>query len=102
VAVERGEPHPAFRVPPAGPATAALESSLREAFGKEVVRIGEGGSIPLATALHETFPKAEIALLGVEDPLAAMHAPNESVDPSEIEHIALSEALFLSRYATAR
>jgi acetylornithine deacetylase/succinyl-diaminopimelate desuccinylase-like protein len=101
VAVERGEPHPAFRVPPAGPATAALESSLREAFGKEVVRIGEGGSIPLATALHETFPKAEIALLGVEDPLAAMHAPNESVDPSEIEHIALSEALFLSRYAPA-
>ncbi len=28
-----------------------------------------------------------------------IHAPNESVDPSEIEHLALAEALFLERYA---
>jgi acetylornithine deacetylase/succinyl-diaminopimelate desuccinylase-like protein len=102
VAIDHREPHPPFRLPAAGPATAALESALREAFGKEVVRIGEGGSIPLATTLHETFPEAEIALLGVEDPLAAMHAPNESVDPGEIERIALAEALFLTRYATSR
>lgn len=101
VAVERGEPFPAFRVPPAGPATAALEIALREAFDKDVVRIGEGGSIPLATTLHETFPQAEIALLGVEDPLCAMHAPNESVDPGEIERIALTEALFFHLYAAA-
>ena len=101
VAVERGDPFPPFRVPKAGPATAALEAALRDAFGKEVVRIGEGGSIPLATTLHETFPKAEIALLGVEDPLCAMHAPNESVDPGEIERIALAEAIFFHRYAAA-
>ena len=30
---------------------------------------------------------------------ALIHAPNESVDPSEIEHIALAEALFLTRYS---
>lgn len=101
VAVERGEPFGGFRVPPAGPATEALEGALREAFGKEVVQIGEGGSIPLATTLHETLPAAEIALLGVEDPLCAMHAPNESVDPGEIERIALTEALFFHRYAAA-
>jgi len=28
-----------------------------------------------------------------------IHAPNESVEPSEIEHLALAEALFLERYA---
>ena len=33
--------------------------------------------------------------MGVEEPLTLMHAPNESVDPSEIEHMALAEALFL-------
>jgi hypothetical protein len=38
----------------------------------------------------------------VEEPLALIHAPNESVDPSEIELLALSEALFLRNYRTAR
>ncbi|MCZ0982165.1 hypothetical protein O1L60_33635 [Streptomyces diastatochromogenes] len=46
------------------------------------------------------FPEAEIALIGVEEPGCLIHAPNESVDPSEIERMALAEALFLSSYAT--
>ncbi|MBA3865489.1 MAG: hypothetical protein H0X42_03945 [Solirubrobacterales bacterium] len=40
----------------------------------------------------------EIMLIGVEEPSCLIHAPNESVDTSEIERIALAEALFLSRY----
>ena len=27
-----------------------------------------------------------------------MHAPSEGVDPAEIEHLALAEALFLASY----
>ena len=38
-------------------------------------------------------------LMGVEEPLSLIHAPNESVDPTEIEHMALAEALFLSAFA---
>ncbi len=30
-----------------------------------------------------------------------MHAPNETVDPDEIEHMALAEALFLASYPAA-
>lgn len=30
--------------------------------------------------------------------MCLVHAPNESVDPSEIEHIALAEALFLQQF----
>ena len=63
---------------------------------------GQGGSIPLCTVLQETFPDAEIMLLGVEEPLCLIHAPNESVDPTEIEHMALVEALFFHRYAQAK
>jgi acetylornithine deacetylase/succinyl-diaminopimelate desuccinylase-like protein len=48
---------------------------------------------------QETFPDAEIMLLGVEEPRCLIHAPNESVDPSEIENMALVEALFLHHYA---
>ena len=40
-------------------------------------------------------------LYGVEEPKCLIHAPNESVAPSEIEHIALAEALFLRKYATS-
>ena len=62
---------------------------------------GQGGSIPLCNALAETYPDAEIMLIGVEEPRCLIHAPNESVDPSEIENMALAEALFLQRYADA-
>ena len=51
--------------------------------------------------LAETYPDAEIMLLGVEEPKCLIHAPNESVDPSEIEHTALAEALFLQNYANS-
>ncbi|MGH7920756.1 MAG: dipeptidase [Candidatus Dormibacteraceae bacterium] len=101
VSIERGQAHPPFRVPESGPATEAMVMALREAFGKDVVRIGEGASIPLATTFLQTYPGVEMALIGVEEPLCAMHAPNESVDPGEIEHIALAEALFLRRLAPA-
>ena len=40
--------------------------------------------------------------MGVEEPLALIHAPNESVDPDEIAAMALTEALFLQRYARGR
>jgi hypothetical protein len=62
---------------------------------------GQGGSIPLCTVLQKTFPEAAIMLIGVEEPGCLIHAPNESVDPSEIERIALAEAIFLSRLGSA-
>jgi hypothetical protein len=40
--------------------------------------------------------------MGVEEPLALIHSPNESVDPTEIAAMALTEALFLQRYAAIR
>jgi acetylornithine deacetylase/succinyl-diaminopimelate desuccinylase-like protein len=82
-----------------GPAFEAMRSAMEDAFKHPMATEGQGGSIPLCTVLAETFPAAEIMLLGVEEPKCLIHAPNESVDPSEIEHLALAEALFLRRYA---
>jgi acetylornithine deacetylase/succinyl-diaminopimelate desuccinylase-like protein len=84
-----------------GPAFEALKAALEEAFGREMTTEGQGGSIPLCNVLAETFPEAAIFLMGVEEPKCLIHAPNESVDPSEIEHLALAEALFLENYAGA-
>ncbi|NUS59299.1 MAG: dipeptidase [Streptomycetaceae bacterium] len=95
---ESGQP---FKAVMSGPAYHALQEALEEAYGKPMTTVGQGGSIPLCTILHRVFPDAEIALMGVEEPKCLIHAPNESVDPSEIEHMALAEALFLLKYPAA-
>jgi cysteinylglycine-S-conjugate dipeptidase len=56
----------------------------------------------LLPVFADTFPDAELILMGVEEPLALIHAPNESVDPTEIASMALTEARFLQRYAEVR
>jgi acetylornithine deacetylase/succinyl-diaminopimelate desuccinylase-like protein len=83
-----------------GPGFEALKSALEEAYERPMTTEGQGGSIPLCNVFADTYPEAEIFLMGVEEPTCLIHAPNESVDPSEIENLALAEALFLEKYAT--
>jgi cysteinylglycine-S-conjugate dipeptidase len=85
-----------------GPAFESLKVALEEGFGRPMTTEGQGGSIPLCNVLAETYPDAEIFLMGVEEPKCLIHAPNESVDPSEIEHLAIAEALFLENYGEVR
>jgi cysteinylglycine-S-conjugate dipeptidase len=94
-----GEP---FEAATGGPAYAALDAAMRDAFGRTMAALGQGGSIPLCNVFAGTYPDAEIILMGVEDPHCLMHAPNESVHPDEIARMALAEALFLRRYAEKR
>ena len=86
-----------FRPRTDGPAYAAMHQAMRTAFGSDVATTGQGGSIPLATALAELVPDAEILLLGVEEPGSRIHATDESVHPDELRRIALAQALFLAR-----
>ncbi|WP_194833882.1 dipeptidase [Nocardia sp. XZ_19_369] len=88
-----------FRSGNGGPAREAMEAALAASYGRAATTQGQGGSIPLCNVFADTYPEAEIMLLGVEEPKCLIHAPNESVDPSEIEHMALAEALFLLNYA---
>jgi acetylornithine deacetylase/succinyl-diaminopimelate desuccinylase-like protein len=87
-----------FLAEQAGPAYAAMSAALEEAYGRPMTTLGQGGSIPLCTVFADTYPDAEIVLMGVEEPHALIHAPNESVDPTEIAAMALAEALFLQHY----
>jgi cysteinylglycine-S-conjugate dipeptidase len=88
-----------FKADPSGSALQVMREAMKEAYGKEMSVEGQGGSIPLCNVFKETLPQAEIMLLGVEEPKSLMHAPNESVDPSEIENMALVGALFLQKFA---
>ncbi|RNE49898.1 dipeptidase [Corynebacterium alimapuense] len=82
-----------------GPALTLLRENLAAAFGAtHAAETGSGGSIPLTLALQESFPTAEIALYGVEEPKCTIHSPDESVDPNEIIGIGTAEAAFLLAY----
>ncbi|HHU68455.1 dipeptidase [Corynebacterium sp.] len=93
---EKNQP---FSTDPSGPALAVLRRCLANAYGADdAVTLGSGGSIPLTLALQETFPEAEIALFGVEEPQCTIHSPDESVDPTEIINVAVAEAAFLQAW----
>ena len=81
-----------------GPAYTAMAQAMGEAYGTPMATLGQGGSIPLCNVFADTYPDAELILMGVEEPQALIHSPNESVDPEEIASMALTEALFLQRY----
>ncbi len=90
-----------FRSDATGPAHTAMRTAMAEAYGIEPLTMGAGGSISVCTTFQDLYPDAEILLLGVEDPKARIHAPNESVDPGEIAAMAHAEALFLQNYTTS-
>lgn len=92
-----GEP---FRAETDGPAYRALADGMRAAYGVAPTMLGQGGSIPLCNVFADAYPHAEIILMGVEEPLTLIHAPNESVDPTEIENLAVAEALFLRGFGS--
>ena len=98
VAVERESSGSPFQAVTTGPAYGALAQAMQGAYGTAMTTLGQGGSIPLCNVLADTYPDAEIILIGVEEPLCLIHAPNESVSPTEIADMALAEALFLRHY----
>jgi acetylornithine deacetylase/succinyl-diaminopimelate desuccinylase-like protein len=99
VKAEIEEPGSGFQARTGGPAYQAIAEAMHEAYGRPRVTVGEGGAILPCNVLAGTYPDAELILMGVEEPLTLIHAPNESADPAEIAAMALPEALFLQRYA---
>lgn len=77
-----------------GPIGAARDA-LAQAYGRDVVEIGSGGSIPLVPMLVDTFPGIAVLMWGASDERSNIHSVNESVDLNELERMVLAEALFL-------
>jgi hypothetical protein len=92
VNVERESSGEPFQAHTGGPAYAALAAAMEEAYGRPLSTLGQGGSIPLCNVFADTYPNAEIILMGVEEPLTLMHAPNEGIHPDKIANMALTDA----------
>ncbi|MCB7135944.1 M20/M25/M40 family metallo-hydrolase [Cellulosimicrobium marinum] len=101
VTVTEDKKSPPFSQPTDGRAFGLMRDALATAYGRPVETVGSGGSIPLLDTLRDVAPQADFVLVGPQDAQhAAIHGPDESVDPSEIEHMALAQALLLQALAT--
>jgi acetylornithine deacetylase/succinyl-diaminopimelate desuccinylase-like protein len=65
------------------------------AWGKDVVKMGLGGSIPFATEYKNQYPNATVLVTGVESPDSHAHGDNETVCISDLKKAILGEALAL-------
>lgn len=99
VTVTPGERGRSFDAVADTPETATARWALAQAWGREPVDIGIGGSIPFVADLAAVYPDAKILVTGVEDPDSRAHSENESVHLAELEKIVLAEALLLARLA---
>ncbi len=92
-----------FHADTTSPAYAAMARAMSEAYDGAPMEIaGQGGSIPLCNTLAALYPHAEMLLIGLSEPEAQIHAPNESVSPDELRRLSHTEARFLLEYATAQ
>lgn len=85
----------AFSLPSEGPVFEAFETAMREAWQRDPVKIGGGGSIPFVAAFTEQMPGAPVILTGAGDPTSRAHGPNESQDLDDLEKSVLAEAIAL-------
>lgn len=92
--VDSGQP---FLVDTSGWAVAETRAAMADAWGREPLEIGIGGSIPFIAELVDEFPEAQILVTGVEDPDSRAHSPNESLHLGVFKRALLAEALFLAR-----
>lgn len=84
-----------YRLPSDTAAHDAMRRAMREAFGREVVEAGSGGSIPFVADFAQRLPDAALMITGAGDPQCNAHAEDESVDLADLERSCLAEALFL-------
>ena len=92
--VDRGNP---FLVDTSGWAVAEAKDAMHEAWGRQPLETGIGGSIPFISDLVEVFPDAQILITGVEDPDSRAHSPNESLHLGVFQRAILTEAVLLAK-----
>lgn len=92
--VDTGQP---FLVDTSGWAVTEAKAAMAEAWGRDPVDIGVGGSIPFIAELVDEFPDAQILVTGVEDPDSRAHSPNESLHLGVFRRAVLAEAALLAR-----
>lgn len=85
---------------PKGPAFEAADRAYEKAWGKKLVQIGVGGSIPFVAMFGERFGDLPLILNGVMDPKTGAHGPNESMDLGVFEKAILANVHLYAELAS--
>lgn len=81
---------------PRGAASELAHAAFAQAWGRESVEVGIGGSIPFIADLVALNPQSAILITGVEDPHSRAHGADESVHLEELRKALEAEALLLA------
>lgn len=79
VTVDKHRGGDAWLYEPKGPAFPAADRAYEKAWGRPLVQIGVGGSIPFVAMFGRRFSDLPLILNGVMDPQTGAHGPNESM-----------------------
>jgi acetylornithine deacetylase/succinyl-diaminopimelate desuccinylase-like protein len=94
---DAGDP---YAIDPTGPAFDAARTAYADAYGKDVVDIGGGGTIPFVAQFADAFPDASILVVSAgADPDCRAHSTDESLHLAEFERACLAETLLLAELA---
>jgi acetylornithine deacetylase/succinyl-diaminopimelate desuccinylase-like protein len=100
VKFEYGQAASGWHAPQTAPwLAAALETSSIKNYGKSVMWMGEGGTIPFMAMLGEKFPRAQFLITGVLGPHSNAHGPNEFLHLDYAKRLTACVADVLAAYA---
>ncbi len=100
IEVTGGKAGSPYTIAAEGPAFDAARAAYGAAYGKDVVNVGIGGTIPFIAAFADAFPDAAILVTSAGmDPDSRAHGANESLDLGDFENACLSEILLLTELA---
>jgi acetylornithine deacetylase/succinyl-diaminopimelate desuccinylase-like protein len=94
---DRGQP---FAIDPQGRAFDAARAAFRRAYGRELIDVGVGGSIPFVAEFADAFPDAAILVTSAgADPDCRAHGVDESLHLGDFERACVAETLLLAELA---
>lgn len=80
---------------PSGPVFEAVDRAYEKGFGRRLLRVGIGGSIPFVALFGRRFSHLPLVLNGVMDPETGAHGPNESLHLGVFEKAVMTNVYLL-------
>jgi cysteinylglycine-S-conjugate dipeptidase len=80
---------------PSGPVFEAVDRAYEKGFGRRLLRVGIGGSIPFVALFGRRFSHLPLVLNGVMDPETGAHGPNESLHLGVFEKAVITNVYLL-------